>query len=204
MPTCIALLRGPLDHKQMENWVSTDVFQDHILHVQALVNECSASGELTADAFEIPDDVCPRDIAGLALFDCNTGLVTSRGFQLPALGISVLCDQNIICIRGWLDEAPTVAEYQSDCSIFDDPCALYKELRCCWYKLAKDQQKVSIDFRDRSIKFQPKSQADMDRLERMVLEAKAECDACQGEQSNWRGGYLGHSCARPVRTRGCC
>lgn len=202
MSTCVALLGGPLDHKAVEHWFTTDMFEHYILHVERLRNVSPVSGTLVADPFGIPAEIDVRSIAGLAIFDCETKNVDLRyGFQIPALGISCLEGQNVLCLRGWCDEPATVEEYESDCSFLDDPCALYKELRCCYFKLIKEQEKVAIAFRDRNVRFQPKSEQDKVRLMEMMLEAKAECEC----KSDWRGGHMGHSCSMSaLRRRGRC
>lgn len=199
MSLCIALLSGPLDHKAIEHWFTTDHFAPYILHVEQLRNVDPSSGQLCADPFGIPSGIDPRDICGLAIFDCETKEVDIRyAFQLPAQGISCLSDQNVLCLRGWCDDPETVEEYVSDCSILDDPCALHKELRCCYLKLIKEREKVSISFRDRNVRFQPKSEADKVRLFEMMMQADADCNC----NSDWRGGRIRHSCAnRSVKPR---
>ena len=207
MSLCIALLSGPLDHKVMSNWTSTDVFEDYILHVQQLQDVDPSGGQLQAKPFLIPDCIDVKQICGLAIVNCETRAVEPQwGFQInPALGISCLEDgQNILCITGFCDNPKTADEYESDCSILDDPCALYKELRCCWLKLIKEKCKVSVSFRDRSVRYQPLSEFDKQELRREMLEAKAACDECTGEPNFWRGGHLGHSCVRTQRRHGGC
>lgn len=204
MSVCLALLQGPLDHKQMQYWSNTEIFQDHILHVETLTGVNPVGGQLTADAFVIPPSIDVKQVEGLALFDCETSLVSSQyGFQCPALGIQCLKDDNILCLQGWCDEQSEPETYESNCVVLDDPCALYKELRCCYFKLVKEQQKVSVAFRDRRVQFAPKTDSDISRLYTMMKEAEAECDACNGKQNMWRGGYLGHSCIRPPCKGGC-
>lgn len=203
--TCVALLCGDIHHRAVESWLSADDFEEHLLHVEPLCNVSPVGGSLTADPFAIPEGIDPRAITGLALIDCETGEVSRYGFQLPALGVSCLKGQNVLCLRGWCDEAPTVQEYESDCAhLLDDPCALYRELQCCWLRLVKEQEKVSVAFRDRRVQFAPRSEADKGRLFQMLQEAKSECEGCA---SDYRGGSLGHSCrvtAYRRRRGGCC
>jgi len=197
LATCLALLKGPLDHKVMPYWTTTDSFDLHILHVEQLTEVDPVGGKLTAAPFVIPESINVKDIEGLAIFDCATKMVSSKyGFQVPAKGIQCLKEGNILCIQGWCDDVPVETEYQSDCAILDDPCALYKELRCCLFKLCKEAQKVSVAFRDRKVTYAPTSDSDKRRLELMMLEAKQDCDALNCEQNFSRGRRMRHSCAR--------
>lgn len=194
MGICIALLRGPLEPKGMAHWTNTEFFEERIIHVQELTGVDPSGTELIADPFVLPDDFDVKEAAGGVLIDCSTGEVaTQYGFQVPLFGLSIDKTGTIMfCLRGWELGAQTIAQiYESNCDILADPCAVYKELRCCLYKLVKDQECVSIQFRDRAARFQPRSEGDKLRLERMVMEAKAECE-CNTE---YRGGDMGHSCA---------
>ncbi len=206
MAYCMGLLSGPLDKDVLPNWITSDFFQDKILHVEKLTSQDTSDGKLTFDPFEIPPSIDVKDICGLVILNCETREVTRFGFQVPALGISCLKHANIICAAQWCEpeQLAQQQEYHSDCAVLDDPCQLYKELCCCLYKLDKEEQKVAIAFKDRRVQFQPKSEASIARLTEMKLQAKADCDAVCGKENNWRGGYLGHSCIRHTgRPCGC-
>lgn len=190
----------------MAEWTTTDDFAAYILHVEPLRNVSPVGGSLTADPFALPEEIDPREVTGLAIFDCETSVVSRYGFQLPALGLSCLkSGQNVLTLRGWCEDAPTVEEYESNCeSMLDDPCALYKELQCCYLRLIKDQEKISVAFRDRRVQFAPRSEQDKVRLFEWMMEAKGQCEGCAGD---FRGGSLGHSCRssynKPRRGCGC-
>lgn len=207
MAACIALLGGELTHDQFEHFHNLNDFHHHVLHIEQLANSDGTGANLTADPFEIPVDVNPEKIKAAVILDCETGEVSrTYGAQLPAQGIHAMCEQNIFILTNWTNAPQTVEEYKSNCkNAKSDPCAYLAELECCLSKLVKEQQCVSIDFTDRSARFEPQSKHHLAALERLIGEARIACEATKCGPNTSRGGYMNHSChgrtnhGRPLR-----
>lgn len=194
MAACIALLGGELTHEQFEHFHALSDFQHHVLHIEKLENSDGTGSHLTADPFELPSDVDPLDIKAGIIIDCETGQTSMTfGAQFPIQGIFKMCHQNVLVITDWTAHAQTVEEYNADCST-DDPCARLKELECCLDKLVKEEQCVAIDFGDRAVRFEPKSKDHLAALQRLIGEARINCEKTKCGPNTSRGGYMKHSC----------
>lgn len=177
MSDCVALLKGPLTVEEIEGWSVPADFRRYVIHHETLKNVSSAAGPYTADPFSVKG-VDIKDVEALILFDCDTGIISKRGIQMPALGLFQNCaDELIVCLTGWCEIAPTLEEIKPKWDFCEDACERYKRLACKLESLVCDQEKVQVTFRDRTVRFQPKSEYDKELLREWVEDAKAECMA---------------------------
>jgi hypothetical protein len=173
LPDAIAVIGQPITPQEIQYWTTEADFQN-VLHVEQL-QDLSASDGLSAKPFCI-EGIQRSDVGALAYFNTDTGNVSARfGFQIdPVLGLSQRDDKLWICLTGWCDDAPTLDQVNpNDCDVCEDPCTRYARLRCKLDALVCGESKASVSFRDRSVTF---NRANMDVLERMVNEARRECE----------------------------
>ncbi len=197
MSDALVLISGKHEPELMRTWLHVSQFQACVLHRQKLDGCSTSSGNLEFIPYTLPSLLDPKDITGAAIIDFESGKVsTVFGFQVPFEGLFQFGKGWGVCARGWCLPSEQPDEYESDCvALIDDPCALARELWCCYHNLRKGQT-ISISFRDMQKRYQPQSTADRQELKKDWLEAKAECDRICNKGSTFRGGHLGHSCGR--------
>lgn len=200
MSDSLVLIQGDHDNDTLRTWLNVSQFKSCVIHIQKLEDVSTAGGKLEFIPYPLPLDLDPKDISTAAIIDSSTGQVARvYGFQKPFEGLFRYGDGYGVCPRGWCITAQQSPAYEADCDLLmNDPCALAKELWCCYIKLTKDNQIVSISFRDMQKRYDPKSREDRQDLKAEYLEAKAECDRKCGARSTFRGGSLGHSCAHTI------
>lgn len=192
----LVLISGEHDDNTYRSWMNLKQFEPCILHIEQLCGVTTSAGKLEFDLYTLPDDLNVKKITGAVIADCRTGDVArAYGFQVPFEGLGKVGDCYVVSPRNWCFHPEQSAPHEFDCSAMDDPCALAKELWCCYLKLTKERQVISISFRDMQKRYQPFSKDDREALKAEWLEAKHLCDKKCGRGSELRGAMIGHSCA---------
>lgn len=190
------LIEGEHSDETIRSWLHVSQFEPCVLHIELLQNCSTSSGNLEFDPYPLPLDLDVKKISGAAIIYYSTGEVSRfYGFQVPFEGLGQYGDGYLVCARGWCLNPIQPEPYEFDCCAMDDPCTLARELWCCYLKLTKERQVVSIAFRDMQKRYQPFSVSDRESLKAEWLEAKHACDKKCGRNSELRGAYIGHSCA---------
>ena len=77
---------------------------------------------------------------------------------------------------------------------FDDPCAAYRAVRNAYYRVIAGGAAIWVEFGDRRVRY---SEANADRLEKLMGELKAECVA-----QRQAGGRRRYALGSTFRNRG--